>query len=151
VLVARLWRWLKPQTKIVHWCFDLYPEAAIAAGVLGRDSLMTKALRAILKSAYAACDLIVDIGPCMRSRIETYGSRGRTCPLPPWALEEPVAPRPSVSNERHALFGRARLALMYSGSFGRAHSYRDILDLARNLRGTEAELIFSVRGNRADA
>lgn len=37
---------------------------------------------------------------------------------------------------------------MYSGSFGRAHSYEEILELARLLRGHSIRLVFSVRGNR---
>ena len=34
VLVAIPWKIVRPKTKIVHWCFDLYPEAAIADGTL---------------------------------------------------------------------------------------------------------------------
>ena len=33
VLIAPIWRLLHSQVRIVHWCFDLYPEAAIADGV----------------------------------------------------------------------------------------------------------------------
>src|SRR5262249_10352340 len=40
-----------------------------------------------------------------------------------------------------------RLALLYSGNFGRAHSYTEILDLARRLEPDGARLVFSVRGN----
>jgi glycosyltransferase involved in cell wall biosynthesis len=59
----------------------------------------------------------------------------------------PVAPDPKVRRE---LFGDARLTLLYSGNFGRAHSYDEFLDVARRLRGTGVDICFAVRGNRAD-
>jgi colanic acid biosynthesis glycosyl transferase WcaI len=151
VLVARAWRLFKPRTKIVHWCFDLYPEAALAAGMMAPERFLARTIKASMKGAYAKCDLIVDIGSCMRDRIRAYGPTGRMVTLIPWALEEPDAVMPSASGERVALFGKARLALMYSGNFGRAHSYEDILELARTLRGTDVHVTFNARGNCLDA
>jgi glycosyltransferase involved in cell wall biosynthesis len=51
---------------------------------------------------------------------------------------------------RQELFGNAKLALLYSGNFGRAHSYEEILALARKLRGTDIHFCFAVRGNRTE-
>ncbi len=151
VVVARFWRLFRPRTRIAHWCFDLYPEAAFADGMLTPASLLARSLKAAVKPAYAACDLIADIGVCMRNRILAYGSRARTVTLVPWAIEEPDAVEPTSAGERGAIFGDARLALMYSGNFGRAHSYEDMLELARTLRGAGVHLAFSARGNRMDA
>jgi len=39
---------------------------------------------------------------------------------------------------------------MYSGNFGRAHTYEEILALARELRPFGIALAFSVRGNRVE-
>jgi glycosyltransferase involved in cell wall biosynthesis len=41
--------------------------------------------------------------------------------------------------------------LLYSGSFGRAHSFQSVLDLARLLRADDVHLTFSIRGNREAA
>jgi glycosyltransferase involved in cell wall biosynthesis len=49
------------------------------------------------------------------------------------------------------VFGKARLALMYSGSFGRAHGFEDMLDLMRHLRGAPVKLALSVKGNREES
>ena len=149
ILVAPFWRIFRPRTKIVTWCFDLHPEAAYAEGVLRPSSVWASLLRRILIRAYASCDLIVDIGSCMRSLLNSYRAPALHTTLVPWALHEPAAfpaPRPA---ERSAIFGTARLALLYSGSFGRAHSLDDIVDLARTLRGTGVHLAFSIRGNCA--
>jgi glycosyltransferase involved in cell wall biosynthesis len=46
------------------------------------------------------------------------------------------------------IFGNAQLALLYSGSFGRAHSCAEILDLAELLAPENVRVAFSIRGNR---
>jgi colanic acid biosynthesis glycosyl transferase WcaI len=148
VLIAIVWRRFKPRTIIVNWCFDLYPEAAIADGLLSERSIVVRFMRALLKSAYRACDLVVDIGPCMRERIRRYSSSLRLATIVPWALEESVHALGVSSPERKALFGDSGLGLLYSGSFGRAHSYELILILTRILKASNVCLTFSVRGNR---
>ena len=148
VLIAIAWRRFKPKTIIANWCFDLYPEAAIADGLLSERSIVVRVMQALLKSAYSACDLLVDIGPCMRERILRYGSSLRLATIVPWALEESVHALPVSSLEREALFENSDLGLLYSGSFGRAHSYELLLNLARILKASKVCLTFSVRGNR---
>ena len=149
IMVAPFWRIFRPRTKIVTWCFDLYPEAAYAERVLRPRSVWAGVLRLLLIRAYASCDLIVDIGACMRSLLDSYRAPARHTTLVPWALNEPVAFPAAMPAERSTIFGKARLALLYSGNFGRAHSLDDIVDLARRLRGSGVHLAFSIRGNRA--
>jgi colanic acid biosynthesis glycosyl transferase WcaI len=147
VIIAPVWRFLKPNTRIIHWCFDLYPEAAYADGVLKRRSFFARTLERTLRRSYKACDLVVEIGDCMRERLLRYDSLMPTCTLVPWALSEPVAALPVPQGERQAVFGGTCLGLMYSGNFGRAHSYKDLLDLVRLMRDDGLEIAFSVRGN----
>lgn len=150
VLVAIAWRLTRPGVKIAHWAFDLYPEAPVADGMLRADSLLVRGLRSALRVAYGCCDLIADLGGCMRRLIETYRPRGRKVTLVPWALSEPDRPVPPDPTVRRELFGDSALGLLYSGNFGRAHSYEEFLALARDLRGADAAICFAVRGNRAD-
>ena len=74
LLVAIAWRVLRPKVLVAHWCFDLYPEAAVAEGLLDEKSILVRFLKALLRSAYRRCDLIVDIGVCMRQRLGAYVS-----------------------------------------------------------------------------
>lgn len=150
VAVSIVWKLVRPHTRVLHWAFDLYPEAAYADGLLTQNGLAGTLLEKILKRAYAACDAIIDIGPCMRRRLARYQSSARQQTVVPWALEEPSAVLPVSVDERQQIFGSVRLAMLYSGSFGRAHSYEDFLTLAQALRGESAMLAFSVRGNRAE-
>jgi glycosyltransferase involved in cell wall biosynthesis len=65
-------------------------------------------------------------------------------------LSEPAEVVPADATTRQELFGEAKLGLLYSGSFGRAHSYEDFLELARSLRGESIHFCFGVRGNQAE-
>ena len=89
VLIAPVWRFFTPDTKIVHWCFDLYPEAAYADGVLNPRSWVARILGRLLGNAYKSCDLVAEIGDCMRERLLRYDPSMRTSTLVPWALSEP--------------------------------------------------------------
>lgn len=147
VLLAPIWRYFKPKTTIVHWCFDLYPEAAYADGILARDGLLAWILQQVLKSSYKACDLVIDIGQCMRQLLLKYDESMRLATCVPWALAEPQYPVGIANAEREAVFGCAKLAMIYSGTFGRAHSCEDMIELARLLSDDDVHLAFSVRGN----
>jgi glycosyltransferase involved in cell wall biosynthesis len=150
VLAALPWRLARRRTGIVHWCHDLYPEAAVAEGILRPTSLPMKVLTPLLRAAYRRCDLIADLGACMRARLARYGSPARVATLTPWALVEPPAPVVPDPATRNELFGEAKLGLLYSGNFGRAHSYTEFLALARAVRGEPVRLCFAGRGNRMD-
>jgi glycosyltransferase involved in cell wall biosynthesis len=150
VFVAVTWRLTRPGVKIAHWAFDLYPEAPVADGMLRPDSLLVRGLRTALRVAYGCCDLIADLGGGMRRRLDAYRPRGKRVTLVPWALSEPARPVPPDPAVRRELFGDGGLGLLYSGNFGRAHSYEEFLDLARRLRESAVSVCFAVRGNRAD-
>ena len=150
-LAAPVLRRLFPRAALVHWCFDLYPEA-ITAEKLGQQHLETVA-RGLMRIAYGAYDALVDIGPRMGERLADYGSPARQDTLVPWALAETDHPVAIDAEARRALFPDARLALLYSGTMGRAHEFSAFLGLARACRARTRNAIsicFSVRGNRAD-
>ncbi len=62
VLVALVLRKLRPRIRLAHWCFDLYPEIAIAEGLMTSGGWLARALRPLLRAAYGSCDLIADLG-----------------------------------------------------------------------------------------
>ena len=151
VLIAIVWRFFQPDIIIAHWCFDLYPEAAFADGLLNRRSAAARVMNFLLKKAYRTCDLVVDIGPCMRNLLLRYDAALPMATLVPWALDEPQHVLSIPSAERRLVFDDAPIGLLYAGSFGRAHSYESLLKLARLLRPNGVRLTFSVRGNREKA
>jgi colanic acid biosynthesis glycosyl transferase WcaI len=148
--VAIIWRMLSPKTRVAHWCFDVYPEAAIADGLLPPVGILARFFNKIMGLAYQRCSFIADLGPCMRDLLRKYPTTAERETIVPWAFEEPGAPLPVAMSERRQIFGGASLALLYSGSFGRPHSYKEILDLAALLGPHNGKLVFSVRGKRLD-
>lgn len=70
VLSAISWRILRPRARIIHWCHDVFPHAAVAEGMLRRDSLFVRAINAVLAVAYRRCDVIADLGVCMRRLLQ---------------------------------------------------------------------------------
>ena len=109
--------------------------------------------RSLMKRGYAAYDALVDIGPRMQERLGAYDSGAAQRTLVPWALAEPPRAAAADPRVRAGLFPRAKLALLYSGTMGRAHDHRAFLDLARACRarsGDDVTVCFSSRGNRQD-
>jgi len=144
---------LRPRTPIVHWCFDLYPDAIEAEGLGGAaGGLVVPAARRLMAAAYRRCDTLVDIGSTMRRRLQSYQTSARHVTLPPWALVEPDRPPPPDAAVRAALFpAGTKLALLYAGTMGRAHDFELILALARACRrrsGAAIAFCFACRGNR---
>ncbi len=136
-----------PRVKVVHWCFDLYPEYAAANGMVRPDGPIAKTLRFFMGTGYRRCELVADIGRCMRERLERYPAKARSTHSP-WAFEEPSEPPAPDPSEREALFGDARLGLLYSGNFGLPHAFERTLVLVRGLRGQSAALTYSAHGSR---
>jgi colanic acid biosynthesis glycosyl transferase WcaI len=154
-LLAPVLRRARPRAAILHWCFDLYPEAIVAeapAGTGGGAGALVPVARRLMAAAYRACDVLVDLGPTMRARFVGYGSGARHETLTPWALAEPPVPAVPVPSARAALFPQARLGLLYAGTMGRAHDFALLLALARACRarsGRSVSFAFACRGNRA--
>lgn len=140
-----------PRAALVHWCFDLYPEAIEAEGTSAAIRALAPAARGLMRLAYQAYDALVDLGPRMQARLAGYGSGAVQQTLVPWALAEAdrtAAPDPAVRAE---LFGNARLGLLYSGNLGRAHEFEPFLRLARACRARSGDAIvfcFAARGYR---
>jgi colanic acid biosynthesis glycosyl transferase WcaI len=151
-LAGPVLRVLQPRAALVHWCFDLYPEILAAEG--GRAAtFLGPAARWLMGRAYRRFDALVDLGPRMRERLAAYRSGARQHTLVPWALAETGSPAPVDAGARAALFPRAKLALLYAGTMGRAHDFELFLRLARACRARSGDAIaicFAARGNRAD-
>jgi colanic acid biosynthesis glycosyl transferase WcaI len=148
--LRRLW----PRAALVHWCFDLYPEAIAAEGGNRAVRALVPAATRLMKWAYQSYDALVDIGPRMGERLAAYGSGARQATLTPWALAEPSDPPGGADLEvRRRLFGDAKLALLYAGTMGRAHDHHALLAVARACRrraGNDVTFCFASRGNRHD-
>ena len=138
----------RPRTPILHWCLDVFPDAGEAEWT-GATRLLSPPARAIMSAAYRCCDVVADLGPCMRARLERYGGSPRRETLTPWALVEPEHPAEPDREMRRALFGDAKIGLLYAGSMSRSHDFGSLLELARACRaraGDEIAVCFACTG-----
>lgn len=135
VLLSPFLRLLRPKARIVHWCFDLYPEIAIGDGLIDEKGIIAKMIRFFLKRAYRSSDLIADLGPCMGGLLNRYSTKPSVT-LNLWSTLEPSDPLACENSERREIFGESPLGLFYSGSFGRGHDFYLTLKLARLMRGS---------------
>lgn len=136
---------IAPNVRLVHWVFDLYPEALAATG----SKLMRFAaslMKPLAKRAYRNVDIMADIGGCMRRRLREYGHSAEEATITPWALEEPSEVAPIDLKMRRRLFGDAKLCLLYSGTVGHAHDITPFIELARECRRRNLSVGFCFAG-----
>ncbi|SUS07986.1 Glycosyltransferase [uncultured Defluviicoccus sp.] len=134
---------ISPASRVIFWCFDLYPDALAADKPAGRRAILARVCARAMRFTYRYLDVCVDIGPCMRERLAAYRPRGEAVTLTPWALVEPGSVREPDPVVRKQIFGDASLALLYSGNLGHAHDFADFLALARLLRERAPGIIFA--------
>ena len=134
---------------LIHWVFDLYPEAIIVNSPCWMK-LIAYLTIPFAKTSYRCCHYIVDLGSDMRKLLQKYHHNAICSTLTPWALKEPLH-LPAVDAEtREQLFGKARIGLLYSGTVGYAHDISPFIHLARECRkrGIDAAFCFAGCGNR---
>ncbi|VUX46360.1 Glycosyltransferase [Candidatus Defluviicoccus seviourii] len=134
---------ISPASRVIFWCFDLYPDALAADKPTGRRAILARVCARAIRFTYRYLDVCVDIGPCMREKLATYRPRGEAVTLTPWALVEPGGVREPDPVVRKQIFGDASLALLYSGNLGHAHDFADFLALARLLRERTPGIVFA--------
>ena len=128
-LLSRLWR--------VPWVLrveDLYPDAAIAAGVL-RYSAAIRFFGWLERFLYQRADHISLISEGFRRNLLAKGvSPDKLSVTPVWADPEVVRPLPQDNSFRrqHGLDGA--FVVMYAGALGHTSALEDVLDTAVLLR-----------------
>ncbi len=138
-------RIIKRNVRLIHWAFDLYPEA-----ILVNSPHWMRALALLsapfLPLIYYCVDDMVDIGGRMRTRLLRYRHRAHCATLTPWALTEPEKMPSANPVVREQLFGNAKLGLLYSGTVGYAHDLQPFINLARECRKRQLDIAFCFAG-----
>jgi len=150
IFIAIPWKLIPIQKPIIaHWCFDMHPEAEIAEDIISTNSFLSNVLKYCVNLGYNCCDIISDLGPKMRNRLLDYNPKSEYHTIVPWALAEPLNVPQCDPVIRKQFFGESHLGIMYSGNFGIAHSYEDILTLSRLLiQFNKIHFVFGIRGKR---
>ena len=133
-LMTRLVR----RSKCVCWLMDVYPDVAVASGVLKENSLATRFFDRLNRYILRRADLTVVLGRCMRDRVLAKGApEDRVKLIPVWADTTGIVRLRRADNPYRETFNTAKsLCVMYSGNWGIAHDADTIcnamLDVAQN-------------------
>lgn len=133
-LVGILTRLLR-RSRCVCWLMDLYPDVAVASGVMKPDSLATRFFDRLNRWLLRRADITVVLGRCMQSRVLAKGApEGRVRFIPVWADTAGIEPVRRAENPYREKFGTAEsLCVMYSGNWGIAHDWETICDAMRRV------------------
>jgi len=116
---------------LVH---DVFPENAVASGVIRHDSLIFKVVRSIFNWAYKIPDLIIAIGRDMAEIIESkidLDGKQKIEIIENWSDLSVVRPISRWESRIPELGLAGKIVIQYAGNIGRAQG---ILDFVRSVR-----------------
>lgn len=123
---------------LVNWLQDLYPEVAIALGVVKPRSPFTRALTWLRDRSLHAARHNVVLGEVMRERIQRCGvAEEQTAIVHNWSVAPtaPVIPSDGDNPLRQEWGISEQFVVGYSGNLGKAHEIDTLLEAASILRG----------------
>lgn len=136
---------------LVTWVQDVYPEAAVALGVLSPRGPATRALDAMGRATHHAAARIVALSEGMAERLAAQGApRERLRVLPNWSDGRVVRPLPRENHPFRRAHGlEDRFVAMYSGNLGAGHDVATFVAAARRLERSLPELVVLFIGEGA--
>lgn len=141
---------------LVTWVQDVYPEVAVAFGVIAAGHPAATGFSLLQRATYRAARRVVALSAGMGERLVSQGApRERLRVIPNWADGRAIYPLAHEENpfrREHDLEGR--FVAMYSGNLGVGHDVATFLGAARLLDKTRPEVLFLFIGDgsrRAEA
>jgi glycosyltransferase involved in cell wall biosynthesis len=134
------------------WAQDVYPDIAVAFGLIAATSPGAIGLGALMRLTYRASSRVVVLSPGMRDRLAAQGAPlDRLRVIPNWADGRAIRPLAADANpfrREHAL--GQRFVVMYSGNLGVGHDVATFIEAARLLvdRCPQVLLLFIGEGTR---
>ena len=136
--------------QVAAWVQDVYPQLAVALGVLRPDSVLSRLLHAVARGTYRRCDVVITLAPAMSRVMTGMGvAPDRVVHVHNWADAAAIRPLPLAQNpfvREHGL--SSRFVVLYSGTAGRAHTFDAVVAAAREL-SSEPEILFLFVGGGA--
>jgi len=116
---AILLKWLK-KTPFVLWSMDIYPDIAVATGVIKRGKVLDRLFSRLARKLYHKASCIISLGEVMTQRlIEKGADPGKIKAIHNWVPGESVEFKtPDLSSLRKQWKLNNRVTLMYSGNLG---------------------------------
>ncbi|MBL7978422.1 MAG: glycosyltransferase family 4 protein [Bacteroidetes Order II. Incertae sedis bacterium] len=135
--------------KLVHWSQDLYPEVAEELQVLKKGGFVAGWFRHLSTWALKQQDTIICVGRCMQDRLQARGiPLEKIRVIQNWTDVQKVFPIDHKENPfRNLHHLEEKFVVMYSGNFGLAHPFDEILESARILKKQNPRIRFVLIGD----
>lgn len=149
-LVGPLMRLLRG-SKFVYWVMDLYPDVAVAGGLIKPTSVLTRLLERLNRFCLRTADRTVVLGRCMMQRVRDKGvDHGQIVHIGVWADHREVNPLPRRRNPYRDEWDLGdRTVVMYCGNFGLANEMETMCEAAARLSDDDrVQFVFVGGGKR---
>jgi glycosyltransferase involved in cell wall biosynthesis len=114
--------------RVVNWLQDIFPEIAIELGAFPRSRLVTGPLKWWRNRTLRAAEVNIVISHSMRALLAGQGVANSHV-IPNWADGELIGPLADADSPLRAEWDPGSKFLVgYSGNFGRAHSFDELLE-----------------------
>lgn len=134
--------------RTVNWLQDIFPEIAMALGAFPSNRLLSRPLKWWRNKTLTAAKTNVVISGQMQKLLASQGVQNVVC-IPNWADETAITPTDHAQNPLRKEWNLAeKFIVMYSGNFGRAHTFAEIADAVRQLT-SEPHIQFLLVGEGA--
>jgi colanic acid biosynthesis glycosyl transferase WcaI len=140
------------RAKLINWLQDIFPEVAVALGVLTFRPLVGL-IRWLRNLSLKGAMMNVVLGERMRDCICEQGiARTRTTIIHNWADSNLIKPVSRTSNGlREAWKLQEKFVVGYSGNMGRAHEFNTIIGAMRRLRDDKSIVFLFIGGGAEKA
>lgn len=134
--------------QLVFLVHDVFPENAVAAGIIRRDHFLYPLIRRVFDWAYGSADAVITIGRDMSEVIarKIPASADRITLIENWA-DHPLVERIPRNQSMIPSMGLAdRIVIQYAGNIGRAQGLLEFVDLVSAARNDVVRYVFRGSG-----
>jgi colanic acid biosynthesis glycosyl transferase WcaI len=129
------------RAKLILRIEDIYPDAMVAAGMVGKNSVVVRLLNVLHRSLYRNADRVIVLGRDMQRLVQQklqYHPRQITI-ITNWADCDEILPLEKNGNPLLLKLGlESKFVVQYSGNMGRTHDLAGLVQCARILEREQA-------------
>lgn len=128
---------------IVH---DVFPENAVAGGILGKDTFISRLLTNYYNYAYNSAKKLIVVGEDMRELFKTKIKKNIPIDvITNWADHEEVSPLNMTSSEiskYYSLNSAEKIFIQFAGNIGRVQGLNEYFDILKEVKNDSIENVF---------
>lgn len=136
------------QFRLVFLVHDVFPENAVAAGIIGQDHLLYPLIKKAFDWAYGSADAVITIGRDMSEVIarKIPTNADRITLIENWA-DHPLIERIPRNQSMIPTMGLSdRIVVQYAGNIGRAQGILEFVDLVSSAENDVVQYVFRGSG-----